>query len=103
MIHDVDKHNDDRGTPMPNTTDVHATTDLLMAKQTISTTYSVNATQTVRSVFKNNLLVWYDGNNNVSSIYGYLPQVSSIPISIIAVPGKDVFTDVLGISRPAGL
>lgn len=102
-IHIIDKENIDRSDPTPNS---HDTIDAerRMAHQTLSTAYaSPGIKQTARMVFKNNMLVSYDSNNNISSVYGYISSVSSVPILVIAGQGKDVFTDVLGIARPAGL
>jgi hypothetical protein len=50
--------------------------------------------------FKNGLLLTYDSANRVSSIYGYIPEISTTPILVIARDGYDVFTDILGVTEP---
>ena len=55
---------------------------------------------TPRMVFKNGLLLTYDSANRVSSVYGYIPEISTIPILVIARDGYDVFTDILGVTEP---
>ncbi len=55
---------------------------------------------TPRMAFKNGLLLTYDSANRVSSVYGYIPEVSTIPVFIIAKDGYDIFTDILEISAP---
>jgi len=49
------------------------------------------------------MILTYDASNNVSSVYGYIPNVGTTPVFIVAKAGKDVFTDVLNIAKPAGL
>ena len=42
----------------------------------------------------------YDKDNKVSSVYGYIPELSEEPVFIIAEAGYDVFVDLLGIEAP---
>jgi len=101
---DVDKDSLDRGSPTPNHSDLLAD-GAVKAHQTLSTVYTTDATAnpTVRLVHKNNMILTYDASNNVSSVYGYIPNVGTTPVFIVAKAGKDVFTDVLNIAKPAGL
>lgn len=97
-LHDIDKTNDTRTQPKPNTND-----NVLerMAHNTTSTTYRKDtATNRQRITFKNGLILTYDQDNKVSSVYGYLPNFSSTPVLIIAKAGYDVFTDILGVDAP---
>lgn len=101
-LFDVDKTNNDRGTPSPNTHDV-LTPGALMAKGTISSSYSTQPVSVVpqRMVMKNNMLIWYDDENRPSSVYGYVPgYASNVPVLAIAKYGYDVFVDVLGVPAP---
>lgn len=95
---DVDKQSDNRANPILNVEDKVATR---MAHNTQGNTYrttGLNVNQ--RMVFKNGLIITYDSQNRASSVYGYVPEVSTIPIFIVARDGYDVFTDILGISAP---
>lgn len=97
-MHDIDKSSDNRGIPRPNENDALAQR---MAHNTTSTTYRKDtATNRQRVSFKNGLIITYDQDNKVSSVYGYLPSVSNIPVFIIAKAGYDVFTDILGVTAP---
>ena len=95
---DVDKGSDNRLTPKPNQNDEQTQR---MAHNTMSTTYKIAGTaDKQRIAFKNNLMLTYDSNDLISSVYGYIPAVSTVPVFIIAKAGFDVFTDILGIARP---
>lgn len=98
-LHDTDRRSDNRLTPSPNADD-----DVMnrMAHNTTSTTYRkvTDSTTKQRVVFKNGLILTYDSANRVSSVYGYIPSLSDIPVLIIAKSGYDVFSDVLGITAP---
>ena len=71
----------------------------LMAKGTISTAYvsTGNYTKGSRLVFKNNMILSYDDQNRVSSVYGYIPALATYPVFIVAQYGYDVFIDILGL------
>jgi len=74
-----------------------------MAHNTMSNTYRASGgSVTPRMVFKNSIIMWVDSNDKVSSVYGYIPEISSIPVQIIAKQGFDVFLDVLNgeVERP---
>lgn len=103
-LYDADTITADRTSPQPQFGDTLPDA-ARMAHGTTSSSYQAPdaTTRGLRMVMTNNALVWYDGSNNVTSYYGILSSVSSVPIQIIAKPGKDVFTDILGISRPSGL
>jgi hypothetical protein len=71
------------------------------AHNTLCISYKTESTGTQqRIVFKNGVILTYDGDNRVSSVYGYVPEISSVPIFIIAREGYDVFEDILGITAP---
>lgn len=95
---DTDKTNGNRNTPMPNSPD---DSGVRRAHNTSSNTYRrAGGAVTQRMAFKNGLILTYDANNKCSSVYGYIPEISSIPILVIAKDGYDVFVDVLQITAP---
>lgn len=97
-MHDVDKQSDDRANPVLNVEDKVA---VRMAHNTAGNTYRTTGLDVKqRMIFKNGLIITYDSQNRASSVYGYVPQVSTIPIFIIAKDGYDVFTDILNITAP---
>lgn len=53
-----------------------------------------------RMRFANGLILTYDADNRISSAYGYIPELQSTPVLIIALEGYDVFEDILGIDPP---
>lgn len=98
-MHDVDKQNDNRANPILNVEDKVA---VRMAHNTQGNTYRTAGLDVKqRMAFKNGLIITYDSQNRASSVYGYIPEISSIPLFIIAKDGYDVFTDILGISAPS--
>ena len=97
-LHDLDKTHEQRLNPSPNSNDEISNR---LAHNTMSTAYKTESTTSKqRLVFKNSLILTYDSTGKVSSVYGYIPSVSSIPVFIIANAGYDVFTDILGITAP---
>lgn len=95
---DSDPNSDLRTTPTVNQAD--GVRDR-MAHNTYGNTHRrAGGSVTPRMRFMNGLIVTYDNNNKVSSVYGYIPEVSDEPLFIIAKSGYDVFTDVLGIAAP---
>lgn len=94
---DVDKTSDNRLTPLPNNDD-----DVTgrMSHNTMGNTYRSTQSNDQRIVFKQGLIITYDQNNRASSVFGYVPEVSNIPIFVIAKEGNDVFVDILGIDAP---
>lgn len=72
-----------------------------MAHNTTQTTYKTESSLTPQRIsFKNALILTYDSENRVSSVYGYIPELSPIPVFIIAKEGYDVFVDILGLTPP---
>lgn len=72
-----------------------------MAHNTLGTTYKTDGDDaTQRIIFKNGLILTYDEDDRVSSVYGYIPEISDVPVFIIAKAGYDVFTDILDITAP---
>lgn len=99
-LHDIDKSSMDRGSPSPNTHDILADGSV-SAHQTLSSSYKTDATSTKsRMVFKNNMLLYYDDQNRVIRVDGFIPALLAYPVSIQAKYGYDVFVDILGIAAP---
>lgn len=97
-IIDNDSTSSTRNTPTLNVNDDKG---IRRAHNTYGNTFRrVGGSVTPRMVFKNGLILTYDSANRVSSVYGYIPEVSTIPVFIIAKDGYDIFTDILGISAP---
>lgn len=97
-LHDVSKNHSRRALPSPNQNDGQSQR---MAHNTNQTSYKTDSDSAhQRLTHKNALILTYDDANRVSSAYGYIPEVSSIPVLIIANEGYDVFEDILGISAP---
>ncbi len=97
-IHDIGSGNDRSYKVSPNSDDAVLQR---MAHNTNSTTYKSEGNDTVqRMAFKNGLILTYDGDNRVSSVWGYIPAISTEPVFIIAREGYDVFEDVLEIDPP---
>lgn len=95
---DSDKQKGDRANPRLNVDDNVANR---MAHNTMGTTYrTVGLDVTPRMSFKNGLLLTYDADNKISSVYGYIPELSTTPVLIIAKDGYDVFIDILGLTPP---
>lgn len=94
---DVDKGTDGRISPKPNASD---NVMQRMAHNTMSNTYRSTPEVAQRMAFKNGMILTYDENNKCSSVYGYIPEVSTVPVLIIAKEGYDVFEDVLDITAP---
>lgn len=97
-IHDVDKTSSDRGSPQPNSHDLQG-----VARMAHNTTSVVptTGTQTSRIAFKNNVLLYYDDQNRVIRVDGFIPGLANYPVTIIAKYGNDVYTDILGLIAPS--
>lgn len=97
-LHDISKSDPMRSLPAPNTNDDVANR---MAHNTTQTSYKTESnTNPQRLTHKNALILTYDSANRVSSVYGYIPALSTVPVFIIAKAGYDVFVDILGITPP---
>lgn len=98
-LFDIDKTNGTRLRPKPNSNDEQ---ENRMAHNTLGTTYKTESSTAnpQRVAFKNGLILTYDSENRVSSAYGYIPALSTVPVFIIANEGYDVFEDVLGLTAP---
>lgn len=97
-LHDVSKDHDKRISPMPNQVDQQ---QQRMAHNTAGiTNRRENAANKQRVAFKQGVILTYDNNGLVSSVYGYIPSVSAVPVLIIAKVGYDVYIDILGITPP---
>lgn len=97
-LHDIDKQRGDRANPQLNTDDNVANR---MSHNTMGNTYrTAGLDVTPRMIFKNGLLLTYDASNRISSVYGYIPELSSIPVEIIAKEGYDVYVDILNVTPP---
>lgn len=97
-IIDNDSNSSNRNSPSLNVNDDKG---IRRAHNTYGNTYRrVGGTVTSRMVFKNGLILTYDALGKVSSVYGYIPELSTIPVFIIAKDGYDIFEDILEISAP---
>lgn len=96
-IHDVDKSSSDRANPQPNSHDLQG-----IARMAHNTTSLVptTGTQTSRIAFKNNVILYYDDQNRVIRVDGFIPGLANYPVTIIAQYGYDVYTDILGLTAP---
>lgn len=99
-LFDIDK-GPDRGNPSPNTHDT-VLEGANKAHQTLSTTYTTDASTAgkTRVRFLNNAILYYDDQNRVIRVDGFIPSLAAYPVTIIAKYGFDVYTDVLGITAP---
>lgn len=97
-LHDVDKANGDRANPLLNADDG---VQNRMSHNTAGNTYrTAGLGVTPRMVFKNGLILTYDAQDRVSSVWGYIPELSDAPVAIFMKAGYDVFVDGLGITAP---
>jgi hypothetical protein len=97
-LFDIDKSNNARISPSPNSNDEQKDR---MAHNTMGTTYRSEGGETTgRVIFKNGLILTYDTDDRVSSVYGYIPALADYPVLIIAKSGFDVYEDILGLDRP---
>lgn len=97
---DIDKNDSQRRNPLPNTVDV---VNNRMAHNTYgNTNRRSGGTIKPRMVFKQAGIMTLDENDKVSSVYMYIPELSPIPVIIVAGNDFDVFVDVLKgeIERP---
>lgn len=97
---DADKTSPNRGKPTTNSKDG---VGFRMAHKTNQTTYRESGSSvTARMVFVQGGIMWVDSDNKVNSVYMYIPELSTIPVQIIAKEGYDVFDDVLNgeVERP---
>lgn len=100
-IHDINKGQLDRSNPTPNVHG-HLIPEAIKSAQTHSIAYRPNPSgaPTTRISFKNNVILYYDDQNRVIRVDGFIPSLAAYPVSITAVYGYDVYTDILGISAP---
>lgn len=97
-LHDIDKTTSSRITPVPNSNDGISER---MAYNTTSTTYKDESdTNTQRIAFKNGLILYYDGEDRIARVDGWIPELSDEPVIIIAEAGYDVYVDILGLTPP---
>lgn len=97
-LHDIDKKHGQRANPSVNSEDGVINR---MSHNTLGNTHRTAGSGVVpRMVFKNGLILTYDADDNVSSVFGYVPELSSVPVLVIAKEGLDVFVDILGIDPP---
>lgn len=69
--------------------------------QTTVTNQKENPTVESRIVIKDNKILWVADDGTITASFSIVPEVSAtIPVQVIAKPGKDVYLDVLGIPRP---
>lgn len=54
-----------------------------------------------RVVIKDGRICWIDSTGRYVATFSVIPELdTTIPVEIIAKPGYDVYTDILGIARP---
>lgn len=70
-----------------------------MAHNTTSTVPTTGV-QNTRIAFKNNVILYYDDQNRVIRVDGFIPGLAAYPVTIIAQYGYDVYTDILGLTAP---
>lgn len=99
-LHDVDKTGIDRSAPTPNSVD---TERVRKAHGSLSTTYQSNGdtSKTTRVRFANNMILFFDDQNRIIRVDGFIPTLAAYPVSITAIYGYDVFVDILGLPSPA--
>ena len=94
----IGKDGERRGTPLPNQVDVDANRK---AHNTAGITYRTDSdTNYERVIFKNGMILYYDDQNRIIGVDGFIPELVSYPVRIIAKYGYDVFVDILGIDPP---
>lgn len=97
-IIDVDKTGDTRLNPTLNQTDQVVQR---MAHNTMSNTYRKDTnTNFQRITFKNSVILYYDDQNRVIRVDGFIPSLAAYPVTIVAKYGYDVYTDILGLTAP---
>src|SRR5690554_1840622 len=95
---DADKNNVQRKAQSVNAPD---TVINRMAHNTMSNTYRSSGSEVVAGMsWKQALQLTNDSENRYSSAFGYIPELSAIPVLIIAREGFDVFSDILEIDPP---
>lgn len=95
---DSDKSSSNRSKPSVNHSDG---VQVRMAHNTMGNTYRTAGSEVVpRMRFANGLILTYDADDRISSVYGYIPELSDVPVLIVANAGYDVFIDLLGLTQP---
>lgn len=95
---DSDKQKGDRANPRLNADDNVANR---MAHNTAGITYRTTGSGVIpRMAFKNGMILSYDSENRVSSVFAYIPELADIPVLIIAKEGYDIFEDILSLTPP---
>lgn len=97
-LFNLDKDSDGRSVPRINHNDVVSNP---LAHNTMSTTYKSDGdSNKQRVVFKNNITLYYDDQNRVIKVDGFIPDLVDYPVTIQAQYGYDVYTDILGLTAP---
>ena len=97
---DIDSGSLDRGAPRPNHPD-RLDEGAVKAHQTLSTTYKTDASvANVRIRYLNSVILYYDDQNRVIRVDGFIPSLAAYPVTIIAQYGYDVYVDILGLTAP---
>lgn len=99
-LFDVDTRNADRGSPQPNHPD-KLMEGAIKSHATVSTSYSSSATAPQSRIrFANNVILYYDDQDRVIRVDGFIPSLAAYPVTIIAKYGYDVYVDILGLPSP---
>lgn len=97
-LHDTDKQNDGRSQPKLNERDVMLDWP---AHNSSSPTYRKDSNNNYQRIaFKNAIILFYDDQNRIIRVDGFIPQLANYPVTIIANYGYDVYTDILGLTPP---
>lgn len=102
-LFDTDETSQDRSNPQPNGHD--AVNGTRMAHNTVSTSYTPtgNNPKSTRVVFKNNVILYYDDQNRIIKVDGFIPSLANYPVTIQAIYGYDVYVDILGLAAPGAI
>lgn len=97
-LHLVDKSSPNRRNPNINQTDLNSQP---LAHNTTQLTYKSDGNNNPqRVIFKNGITLSYDDQNRIIKVDGFIPALAPFPVTIEAVYGYDVYTDILGLTPP---
>lgn len=95
---DSDKTGDNRLSPSLNQSDQVVQR---MGHNTNSNTYRKDTnTNSQRIAHKNTIDLYYDDQNRIIAVDGFIPELVNYPVRIEAEYGYDVYVDILGLTPP---
>lgn len=72
-----------------------------MAHNTYSGTYRKDTSDNAQRIaYKNSIVLYYDDQDRVIRVDGFIPELANYPVTLIAKYGYDIFVDILGIDPP---